>query len=318
MTPLIHGMVQSIRLWYHLLMGWSTPSGSDATQSWDGLLHPALTPLNPGMVYSIRLWRHSILGWFTPFGSDATQSWDGLLYPALTPFNLDMVHSIRLWRHSIQGWFTPSGSDATQSWDMVYSIRFWHHSILGWFTPSGSDATKSWDDLHHPAFTPLTLDDSLHPSLTPRTNVYLGMDRWPHPVLTSLTWYDWPHPAIITDILQVHVIVLYNNYLPPPSNHQHFQWYSHVANLDCMVYPSQFAILFRHALFNIQVHQSPLLHPCFRVVFTSTFKAETPSLHQAWFTNTSLLQSSHLPGCGPLHAVSSSYRICAQFVGLLY
>ena len=199
MTPLIHGMVHSIRLWHHLLMGWSTPSGSDATQSWDGLLHPALTPLNPGMVYSIRLWRHSILGWFTPFGSDATQSWDGLLYPALTPLNLGMVHSIRLWRHSIQGWFTPSGSDATQSWDMVYSIRFWHHSILGWFTPSGSDATQSWDDLHNPAFTPLTLDDSLHPSLTPRTNVYLGSLTPSGFDITHLIWltpsgYNYGHP----------------------------------------------------------------------------------------------------------------------------
>ena len=273
-------MVHSIRLWHHLLLGWSTPSGSDATQSWDGLLHPAVTPLNPGMVYSIRLWRHSILGWFTLSGSDATQSWDGLLYPALTPLNPGMVYSIRLWRHS----------------------------ILGWLTLSGSETTQSWEGLLHPALTPLnpgmiySIRLSRHlPGMIYSIHLWRHLqmyswDRWPHPV--------WHHSPDMIDPIRLrtssrYMSLFYNNYLSPPSNHQHFQWCSHVATLDCMVYPSQFDILFRHALFNI-----PVLPHCYTPVFVLCsllfFRAEAPSLHQAWFTNTSLLQSSPLSGCGPL------------------
>ena len=52
------GMVDSIRLWRHIILGWFT--------------HPALMPLNPGMDHSIRLWSHVYLGWLTPSGFDAT------------------------------------------------------------------------------------------------------------------------------------------------------------------------------------------------------------------------------------------------------
>ena len=137
LRSLIPGMVNySNRLRRHLILEWFTPSGSDATYTWDGSLHPAFTPL-PGMVYFIRLWRHLNLGWFTPSGSDATYTWDGSLYPVLTPLT---------WDGSLHPALTPFPWDGSL------------HPALTSLTCDGS---------LHPALTPLIWDGSLHSALAP-------------------------------------------------------------------------------------------------------------------------------------------------------